>query len=76
MNRRPIELHPEAITEACDAREWYTERSSVAANAFVAELDVAIDSIYESPDRWAAYLHGTYRYLLKRFPYPTSGYPP
>jgi plasmid stabilization system protein ParE len=69
MDPRPIELHPESIAEARDAREWYAERSSVAADAFMAELDLAIDQIRQWPDRWAAYLHGTRRYLLKRFPY-------
>lgn len=33
------------------------------------KLDQAIDRISEGPERWAAYLHGTRRYLLKRFPY-------
>ena len=65
----PIELHPEAIAEARDAREWYAERSSVAADAFMEELDLAIDRISNSPARWATYLHGTRRYLLNRFPY-------
>ena len=69
MNPRPIELHPEAIAEARDAHEWYAERSAVAADAFMAELDAAINGICQWPDRWAVYLHGTRRYLLKRFPY-------
>ena len=34
----------------------------------MAELDLAIDQICQWPDRWATYLHGTRRYLLKRFP--------
>lgn len=69
MAHREIELHPEAVAEARDAREWYAERSSLAADAFMAELDVAIDRIWDSPERWAIYLHGTRRYLMKRFPY-------
>ncbi len=69
MDQRAIELHPKAIAEARDAREWYEERSAAAAGAFMAELDLAIDSICEFPDRWARYLHGTRRYLMKRFPY-------
>jgi len=69
MSSRAIELHPDAIAEARHAREWYGERSPIAARAFMAELDVAIDCICESPDRWATYLHGTRRYLMKRFPY-------
>jgi plasmid stabilization system protein ParE len=69
MDHQAIELHPKAIAEARGAREWYAERSSVAADAFMAELDVAIDRICESPDRWSSYLHETRRYLMKRFPY-------
>ena len=69
MDRQAIEFHPEAIAEARDARESYAERSSVAADAFMAELDVAIDCIRESPVRWGLYLHGTRCYLMKRFPY-------
>lgn len=69
MDPRPIELHPEAILEAQTAREWYAERSPAAAEAFMAELDAAIDRITEASDRWATYLYSTRRFLLKRFPY-------
>jgi len=65
----PIEFHPEAIAEAHEAREWYAERSEAAAGQFMDELDAAIDAIQRTPDRMAVYLHGTRRYLLKRFPY-------
>ena len=30
---------------------------------------MVMESICRSPDRWSAYLHGTRRYLMKRFPY-------
>ena len=65
----PIDFHPEAIAEACGARLWYGERSPSAAEAFMAELDHAIEQISGAPSRWASYLHGTRRYALKRFPY-------
>lgn len=65
MDHRAIELHPEAIAEARDARESYAERSSVAADVFMAELDVAIDCICESPVRWATCSHGTRCYLMR-----------
>ena len=35
----------------------------------MAELDVAIERIEEAPQRWASYLAGTRRYLLRRFPF-------
>lgn len=62
-------VHPEAIAEARAAREWYHARNPEAAEAFMAEPDVAIERIEEAPQRWASYLAGTRRYLLRRFPF-------
>ena len=69
MSGRKVALHPEAIAEAKAAREWYQERSSAAANAFLKELDSAIEQIAEFPNRWPSHHHGTRRYLLRRFPF-------
>lgn len=68
MSHMPVELDPEAIAEAEEAFHWYAKRSQRAADGFVAELDVAIARISEQPQLFAAYLHGTRRYLLKRYP--------
>jgi plasmid stabilization system protein ParE len=64
-----VEFHPEAIAEAHHAVQWYLERSKLAAAAFVSELDLAVEHIQESPDRWSRYVSGTQRYLFHRFPY-------
>ena len=64
-----VEIHPDAIQEAASAVEWYAARSLEAAEAFTVELDRAIEIISESPERWPTYLHGTRRYLLRRFPF-------
>ncbi|MFQ5800054.1 MAG: type II toxin-antitoxin system RelE/ParE family toxin [Bacteroidota bacterium] len=69
MARRSIEFHPEAVAEAQAATEWYRQRSERAADAFLAELDTAVDRIAEAPGRWPAYLRGTRRFLLRRFPF-------
>jgi plasmid stabilization system protein ParE len=69
MVQPSIEFHPNAIDEARTARLWYAERSDSAANAFVTELDIAIERITSAPESCPVYLHGTRRYLLKRFPY-------
>ena len=69
MNVPPIEFHPEALLEAWEARRWYAERNHKAADAFLAELDYAEAQISAHPDRWPAYLHGTRRFRLRRFPY-------
>ena len=62
-------VHPEAIAEARAAREWYEARNAEAAEAFMAELDAAIDRIEETPRQWPPYLAQTRRYLLRRFPF-------
>jgi toxin ParE1/3/4 len=35
----------------------------------MAEVDLAIEHIEEAPNQWPAYLAGTRRYLLRRFPF-------
>ncbi len=63
------QIHPEAVLEAQAAREWYETKSHEAAAAFMAELDIAVDSIRAAPELYPPYLHGTRRYLMRRFPY-------
>jgi plasmid stabilization system protein ParE len=64
-----LRLHPAALAEAERARDWYRERSPVAALGFLGELDRAIERIAESPHSWPSYVKGTRRYLLARFPF-------
>lgn len=64
-----VEFHPAAIDEARAAREWYAHRSDTTAESFIAELQNGVERIIEAPDRWPAYVHGTRRYLLRKFPY-------
>jgi plasmid stabilization system protein ParE len=66
---RAVEFHPEAIAESRAAREWYDARSMSLGQAFLSELDSALDRIAESPDRWPEFGSGTRRYLLQRFPF-------
>jgi plasmid stabilization system protein ParE len=69
MIRRPVELHPEAETEAREARHWYAERDAKAAAGFMAALDHAIELVAEAPERWPLYLHETRRVLTRRYPF-------
>jgi toxin ParE1/3/4 len=62
-------LHPEAIKEARAAREWYLARNAEAGEAFMAELDAAIEQIEQGPRQWPPYLGGPRRYLFHRFPF-------
>jgi plasmid stabilization system protein ParE len=69
MNDPTFEFHPDALLAAWDARRWYAERDPLAADAFLAELDIAQSQVTAHRDRWPPYLHGTRRYRLRRFPY-------
>ena len=64
-----VRLHPDAITEAKAAYEWYAERNPSAANAFISELNQAISQIQNGPELWTMHLRGTRKFLLRRFPY-------
>ena len=45
-----VELLEEAVAEARAAREWYAARSPAAADAFMAELDQALEQIAKFPE--------------------------
>jgi plasmid stabilization system protein ParE len=69
MSPRQIDIHPEAVAEARAAARWYRERSALAADAFLAELDLAVERIAENPEMYPKYVRGTRRYLLQRSPF-------
>lgn len=69
MSTRHVEIHPEAIAEAQAANQWYRERSASAADAYLSELDSAVEAIAENPKMWPRYVHGTRRYIFQRFPF-------
>jgi plasmid stabilization system protein ParE len=64
-----LEFHEDARVDVLEAYDWYAARSEDAAEAFHDELQVAGQAIQAAPERWASYLFGTRRYLMKRFPY-------
>jgi plasmid stabilization system protein ParE len=65
----PCTFHPAAIEEAVAAAAWYRERSPVAAKRFIAELNRALDSIYNNPQQWPASARGVSKFKLRRFPF-------
>lgn len=64
-----VKFHPNAETEAMEAKGWYEERSAIAARAFAAELAWAIGEIQDAPFRWKRHLRGTRRFFLPNFPF-------
>ena len=63
-----LEMHPEAVAEAREARLWYADRSPDAAAKFFGELERALDRIAEAPKRWPA-KSGVRKYVMRRFPF-------
>lgn len=69
MSPPGLEFHPEAIADARAAREWYAHHDPAVGDAFMTELDRAMELIVAGPAQWPPYLHGTRRFLLRHFPY-------
>jgi len=69
MAANEVELHEEAVAESHAAHKWYEARNVVAAEAFMEELDHAVEQIGKFPSAGAPYVGGTRRHLMKRFPF-------
>jgi plasmid stabilization system protein ParE len=69
MNVVSFSFHPAALEEAVAAATWYRERSPLAAKRFIAELNRALDRIYDAPQRWPRSTRGTRKVKLSRFPF-------
>ncbi|MBI3014455.1 MAG: type II toxin-antitoxin system RelE/ParE family toxin [Candidatus Tectomicrobia bacterium] len=64
-----VRFHPAAAAEVETARQWYAERSPLAARAFLAEMDLSVERVRGAPQRWPRYVKRTRRYMLPRFPF-------
>jgi len=64
-----LEVLEPAAAEALEAVAWYRDRSVVAAAAFQLEIRRAFSEVEGAPEAWPAYVEGTRRFLLQRFPY-------
>ncbi len=64
-----VEIHPEVYKELEASKNWYEEQSRGLGNRFLDEVDHAIAVISEYPETWLAYVSGTRRFLLHRFPF-------
>ena len=66
---KPYRVHAQAWLEIEAAIDWYEQRSSEAGVAFIAAIVDALEKISGAPERWPEYLHGTQRFVLRRFPF-------
>lgn len=59
-----VRFHPEAEREVVEHEVWYRERSEFAAQGFLLELNSAVMSVAESPERWPEHKRGERCYIL------------
>ncbi len=64
-----VRFHSEAEQELAEHEAWYRQRSEVAAQGFLLELDHAIAAVAEAPERWPIGRHGDRRYVFPRYPF-------
>ena len=64
-----IEIHPEVYKELEASKAWYEGQSRGLGDRFLNEIDLAMAVISEYPETWPAYVSGTRRFLLHRFPF-------
>jgi len=69
MNRKPFEFHSEARVEFREAVLWYRKRNAAISTEFRRTVSSTIEAIARVPHRWPRYLHGTRRFILRRFPF-------
>jgi toxin ParE1/3/4 len=69
MASKQVEFHEAASLEFEAAFAWYFERSERAALRFAREVERAVASIADAPERFPAGASGTRRFLLQRFPF-------
>ena len=69
MAQLKVRFTPEAVAEADRAADWYARRSLAASEAFVREIDIAIQEVLTFPEAWPSYRKNCRRRVLSRFPF-------
>ena len=64
-----LELHPEALAESEETARFYAARDATISTAFTVALESALFDIMTHPEAHPAYLHGTRRLVMGRFPF-------
>jgi plasmid stabilization system protein ParE len=65
---KPFRFHPAAREEFREMLRWYRAKSGIASTEFRMAVANAVMEIVDAPHRWPKYLHGTRRFVLRRFP--------
>ena len=66
---KTVRFHPEVLDEIAEHKSWYEQRSEVAAQGFLLELEHAVNAVAEAPERWPIAKRGERRYVFPRYPF-------
>jgi plasmid stabilization system protein ParE len=66
---RSVRVHPDAVRDVEDRIAFYLNRSEIAAERFLAEVEQALGLVAEAPGRWPLFRGGTRRFVMAAFPY-------
>jgi toxin ParE1/3/4 len=69
MSDKRVEYHEGGTADVKSAVAWYQRHSAKAALDFIEELQRAVATIRQTPDRWPSGKNNTRRFLLWRFPF-------
>ena len=69
MAELPFWFHPDSTAEVLVAHDRYFDVTPELAEDVQNELERSRAIIARSTTTWPSYLHGTQRFLMKRFPY-------
>jgi plasmid stabilization system protein ParE len=64
-----IAFLPAAEADYLEANAWYQERSAKASAGFQAAVEVALQAIAKTPERWTTCDERHRFYVLRRYPY-------
>jgi len=65
----PLVFEPEVQAEVDEAYSWYERQREGLGEAFLAEVEAALDRIQQNPELRAAIYRNVRRCPLRRFPY-------
>ncbi len=69
MQKTVVEFHIGAALEYDSTFEWYLERSELAAARFIDEIQIALVTVCQNPQRWPLGPKGTRNFILPTFPF-------
>lgn len=66
---KAVRFHPDALLELDEAIAYYETQSPGVGIELRKQVESAVSKIQQHPLRWSPFIHGTRRFILRKFPY-------